>query len=503
MSKIADYDCIIIGAGMAGLTSALKLAVSGKKVIVLEQQPVPGGVATSFKRKGFVFESTLHFVDALAAKEDLRGFLDEYGVSEKINFIELKEFGRVIYPEHDFLVKNDFDSLKAWLKNNFPAEESGIEEFFGDINNFYRHFDGFANSKIPFWLKMFLLPFLYPLVIKASCVTLEQFMTKRIKDKRLRSILGSLWGFIGLPPCEVSAFYFLIVMRGCWGAKTVYVKGGFGSLFNAMVDRIRECGSEVRFNTTVREIVTDGGKRVKAVRTDKDEELRAKAVISNANAIDTLTRIIDSEALKEAYAKKLSGMEKSISAVIVYLGLDVPSAVVGMNYPLMAINATYDHDASFKNCLNGDYARCGFAVVSHSQLDPGLAPEGKSTICAMTLDSYANWDKLTAEEYQKKKKEVAGVIIANLENYLPGLSGHIEVLEVGTPRTIERYTSLPEGAIYGFAQNVAQASINRLSQNTAISGLFLAGAWTRPGCGVHACLVSGQDAADLVLRYLR
>ncbi len=498
-----DYDCIVIGAGRAGLTSALKLAAAGKKVIVLEKQPVPGGVATSFKRKGFIFESALHFVDALADKEDIRGFLDEYGVSEKINFIELKEFGRVIYPQHDFVVKNDFDSLKERLKSSFPAEEEGVEEFFKDINKFYRHFDGFAYSEIPLWLKMFLLPFLYPLVIKASCVTLEQFMTKRIKDKRVRGILGSLWGFIGLPPCEVSAFFFLIVMRGYWGAKTAYVKGGFSSLFNAMVARIRECGCEVRFNTTVREIVTDGGKCIKAVRIDNGEELKAGAVISNANAIDTLTRIIDSETLKEAYAKKLSGIQKSVSAVIVYLGLDVPSGALGMNYPLMLINATYDHDASFKNCIDGDYRNCSLAVVSHTQLDPGLAPQGKSTICVMTLDSYANWDKLTAEEYQKRKKEVAGTIIAHLENYLPGVSGHIEDLEVATPRTMERFGSLPQGAIYGFAQTVAQASVNRLSQNTAIKGLFLAGAWTKPGCGVHGCLVSGQDAADLALRYLR
>ena len=116
------YDCIIIGAGMGGLISALKLAASGKKVLVLERQPVPGGVATSFKRKGFVFESSLHFVDALAPDEEIRKFLDEQGVSKKIDFIELKEFGRVIYPEYDFVVKNDFDSLKLLLKDNFPNE---------------------------------------------------------------------------------------------------------------------------------------------------------------------------------------------------------------------------------------------------------------------------------------------------------------------------------------------------------------------------------------------
>lgn len=498
-----NYDCIIIGAGMAGLTSALKLASSGKKVLVLEKQPVPGGVATSFRRKGFIFESSLHFVDALAKGEEIRDFLDEHGISDRVEFIGLQEFGRVIYPEHDFIVGNDFEGLKELLKNDFPAEHAGIEEFFGDINRFYKHFDNFTGSKLPLWLNMFLLPFLNPMVIKASCLNLEQFITRKIKDKKLRGVISTLWGFIGLPPAELSAFYFLIVLRGCWGRKTAYVKGGFSQMFRAMVDKIREGGSEVRFNTTVKNIITDGNKRVKLVLSDKGEEFRAGSVISNANAIDTLVNLIDVASLRESYAKKLSQLEKSVSAVTVYLGLDVDVSSLGMKNHLLSINSLYDHNLALQNSAAGDYRNCSMAVVSHSLLDAGLAPAGKSAVCIMTLDSYSNWRGLTDEAYQKKKKETASMLVANLEKYLPGLSAHIEVLEVATPLTMARYGSMPEGAIYGFAQNVPQSSINRLSQQTAVGGLFLAGAWTRPGCGIHGCLVSGKDAADLVLRYLK
>jgi prolycopene isomerase len=498
-----EYDVVIIGAGTAGLASAVKLSSQGKKVLVLERQPVPGGVATSFKRRGFTFESALHLIDGLAPSQEVREFLDEFGVSDKIGFIELKEFGRVIYPRHNFVVKNDFSYLISYLKENFPTEEGAIDRFFVDINKFYRHFDSFANSKMPIWLKLFLSPLFYPSVIRASCLSLEQFMAKKIKDKSLRAILGTIWGFIGLPPSQASAFYFLIVLRGYWGARIAYIKGGSGRLFNAMVQRIEERGSQAKFNTTVTEIITDKGKRVKGVRTDKGEEFKAKAVISNASCFDTLTRLIDSEALREVYAHELSGLQKSISAVIVYLGLDLPSQELGMDCPFFLINKSYDHDASFKSCLCADYAQANLAVVSHSQIDPSLAPQGKSTICVMTIDNYANWQNLTDEKYQEKKKAVADAIVASLESYLPGVSAHIEVLEVGTPRTIERFASLPEGAIYGLAQNVTQASLNRLSQNTIVKGLFLAGAWTRPGCGVHGCLVSGKDAADLAVKYLK
>ena len=497
------YDVIVIGAGMGGLTSALKLAACGKKVLVLEKQASPGGVASSFKRRGFLFESVLHYVDGLAPEGEIRAFLDEYGVSPKLDYIDIKEFGRIIYLEHDFIVGADFDSLEALLLNAFPNDVQGLNKFFRDIHKFYAQLDHFVKSKLFHWVKLFLSPFLYPSIIKASCLTFEQFMTCKIKDKKLRSILSTIWGFIGSPPSEMSAFYFLIVLRGCWGQKTAFIKGGFSSLFSSMVERIREYGSEVQFNTCVKEIITRGTGRVEGVRTDKGEEFFSTQVISNANAIDTLTRLIDRDVSKKIYAAEFSSMQKTISAVQVYLGLDIPLEALGMHQALLCVNTTYDHDDHFGYCRGGDYHRCNFLATSHSMFDAGFAPGGKSTLSAMTFDDYANWINLTQEEYAKKKKDFADIMVARLEKYLPGLTRHIEVVEVATPRTMERYGLSPEGSVYGFTQTVGQASLNRLSQKTRIKGLLLAGAWTQPGAGVHGCLVSGKDAADIVLRRLK
>ena len=196
-------------------------------------------------------------------------------------------------------------------------------------------------------------------------------------------------------------------------------------------------------------------------------------------------------------------MEKSVSAVTLYLGLDVSAKTLGMDCPLMSINESYDHDESFQRSVIGDYQKCNLALIDHAQLDPGLAPGGKSAISVMTLDSYTNWQGLTPQEYEKKKQRVGQIIISRLDKYISGISRHVEVLEVGTPLTMERFASLPQGAVYGYGQTVAQSSINRLSQETRIKGLFLAGAWTKPGCGVHGCVVSGKDAADLALKFLK
>jgi len=187
----------------------------------------------------------------------------------------------------------------------------------------------------------------------------------------------------------------------------------------------------------------------------------------------------------------------------VYLGLKVPAKSLGMGHFMFSVNDSYEHDENYNFCLNADYDKCPFSLVDHAQIDPTLAPLGKGSLLIMVLDKYRNWYNLEDAEYQKKKIEVADKLISRAEKYLPGLKENIEIMEVATPMTMARFGSSPEGAIYGFAQSVSQSGINRLSQKTKVRGLFLAGAWTRPGDGVHGCFDSGIDAADLALRLLK
>ena len=497
------YDTIIIGAGVAGLVSALKLSCQGKKVLLLERQPIPGGYVTVFKRKGFIFESTLHCVDSLAEDGEVREFLKETGVDEKIEYSPLKNFARVIYPEHDFIADFNRDNFKAYLTKSFPAEARNIGNFFIDIDKFFSQFDNFCNSELPLWLKLLLSPFIYPSIVKISCLSAKQLIARHIKDEKLAAIISDIWRFSGLPPARLGAFYFLLTLRGYYYEPTAYIKGGFISLFEAMVDEIKKAGSEVKFNTTVKKIITHQKRAVESILTEKGEEFKARVVISNANAIDTLTKLLDDEKLKMMYGEKLGRLEKSISAVQVYLGLDVPARSMGMNEFMFSINNTYNHDEAFEHSLGGDYDKCSIEIVDHAQIDPGLVPEGKGSLLIMSFDAFSNWQGLTEDEYRIKKQNMADKLIKRAEQYLPGLSKHIEVMEVATPRTMQRFTLSPEGAIYGFAQTVAQSGINRLSEKTKVKGLFLAGAWTHPGHGVHGCFVSGMSAADLALKFLK
>lgn len=502
MEKI-KFDAVIIGSGVAGLVAALKLSKKGKRVVLFERQPVPGGYAANFKRKNFTFEAAIHCVDDLGPDGYIREFLDEYGISNKIGYIELEHFARVLFPEHDFIADFNPKHFADYLKSNFPDESAAIDNFFSSVEKFYKQIDDFTSSDLPLWIKLVLSPFRYNLIVKSSMMSAKGILDKFFKNEKLKSILSEVWRYSGVAPSEFSAFYFLITFYGYYCHSTASVKGGFGRLFGAIVDEIRNSGSQVMFNTSVSRIVTDNGKKVKSVITDRGEIFETKTVICNANPFVALTELLDNQRLRDFYVKKLSSMDKTVSAVQVYLGLKVPAKDLGMSQFMFSINSTYNHEEAFKRCVAGDYDGCSFAIVDHARVDSSLVTEGRGSLVIMTFDSYQNWRGLKNDDYRAKKEEVAQKLIKRAEQYLPGLSNYIEVMEVATPLTFERYSLSPEGSIYGFAQTILQSGINRLPLNTKVKGLFLTGAWTKPGHGVHGCFISGIDAADLVLKSLR
>ena len=124
-------------------------------------------------------------------------------------------------------------------------------------------------------------------------------------------------------------------------------------------------------------------------------------------------------------------------------------------------------------------------------------------ICLATIMPYDYkgdcYESESYEKYTALKEEEAMKLVKRSERYLPGLSSHIEVMEVGSPRTMEHYTLNPKGTIFGWDNTPEQSMMNRLPQETPIDNLYLAGAWTFPGGGQSAVLASGLSAAKLIL----
>lgn len=127
---------------------------------------------------------------------------------------------------------------------------------------------------------------------------------------------------------------------------------------------------------------------------------------------------------------------------------------------------------------------------------------GKSLGIICLIDYLADWDQLSNEDYEKKKHEVARIYLDKLEKIVPGSTKEIEYYEVGTPKTIQKYTLNTGGSVYGYAQIPRQAGIFRLPNKSPVENLYFASAWACTGGGFTGAMMSGWSCANIVNKAL-
>ena len=496
------FDVIIIGAGLGGLSAGCLLSKNGKKVLLLEQHDKVGGFATNFKRKGFTFDVSLHNLFLPSDNKILKNILSELNILDKIRFKPFKEFQRIIFPEHDIVIPKGINNYSQLLKIHFPSEADGIDAFFNTMNSVNEEFED-INTRYESMNDIQddypMLPVKYPNLVKLVEKSLGELIDNVIKDEKLKGILSQLWWLNGLPPGEQASLASSLTIFNYYQYSGGLIDGTSQELSDSFKEEIELNNGEIHVKTKVVKINMNFG-RVSGVLTENGEIFKAPVIISNSNAPETFTQMIDEDFLNKKFIKKIKNYKVSVSALQLYIGLDCDPRELGMNNHSLCIYNSYDHEENFENIIRGDYEDYFFCITNYSPFYNELKEQGKGIIHILTLDHIRNWEGYSKDDYKKRKKEVAGLFINRAEKYIPGLSKHIEVSELGTPVTIKRYTGHPEGAIYGFSQNLFQSGINRLSSFTPIEGLYLAGAYCYPGGGYFSVIFSGYNTAKLILK---
>ncbi|MCG8699304.1 MAG: hypothetical protein MI922_14710, partial [Bacteroidales bacterium] len=223
----------------------------------------------------------------------------------------------------------------------------------------------------------------------------------------------------------------------------------------------------------------------------------AKNIISNSNAHQLFTKMINEPDMAAWFQKSWGNARLSTSGFIVFCGIKTTPDKLGMIDYTYFLNSTSDHNKAAQYIKNGDYRNSTIGMCNYSILDKNMAAEGHAVVCISILDNYANWEsyEYKSKAYKDRKKEVADILIDRVENKFPGFKENLDIVEIATPKTMERYTNSPRGAIYGWQPNTKQALNKRLKQETPIKNLYLAGAWTFPNGGYSACMRSGIFAA--------
>ena len=500
-----DYDSIIIGAGLGGLTAAAKLAKEGQKVLVLEQHDVPGGCATTFKRKKFTMEVGLHEMDGFGETSFKKKIFDEFGVFDAVEFVRLPEFYRILWKETDFVFPENREEAIAKLKELFPAESAAIDKYFRFVAGLGKEIENLPRTNAQKKLKGTFFPLFYPKLVRSTLNTAGGFMDKLFKNERLKMILLGNASYYHDDPYELSLFYFAAGQNSYYSDGSYFIKGGSQKLSDYLADYIRKQGGEVLLKSEVISILVENEKVVGVTYREKkkketiDRQVFAENVIAN-----TAVPLVAEKLLPEVPARKLEAQISSLkpgpSLLTVYLGFKKPPKTAGnRHYSTFVVDDSVSSTKDLAANAHDGFDKRSFVFVDYGMIDSGLAPEGKATGVICTLDYASGWEGMDKTAYRKKKDEVAKTLISRLDKVIPGLAKLVEYKEVATPLTIQRYTLNPGGVPYGYAQTLEQTARKRLPVKSIIPGLYFASAWSSPGGGFTGAILSGYTCALKVL----
>ncbi len=503
-----QYNVIIIGGGLGGLTAGATLAKKGNRVLLLEQHYIPGGCATTFKRKDYVMEVGLHEIDGLYehdAKSKIFEFLE---VDKNINFVKIPEFYNVKSADKDFVVPHGKTNYINSLIARYPHEEAGIKKLVNTMAGVLKEISNFPSKR---WVQLAIfpiMPFMYPNVLKTSMKDLGSWLDQNITDESLKLLLQANLAYYHDDPYTMSMLYFSTAQASyiCGGGH--FIQGGSQKLSNYLAEVIEQNGGKVALGKCADQIIVEGDKAVGVVFKDvynpKQTKVKAyaQAVICNA-AAPLIAKMLPSQ-YGEKLQRKLSKYQPACSLISIYLGFNKSLKEVGVNHyttiiPGEDVKSIKDVHDNYK----GAWSKKSFLFVDYGQINAKLAPSGKSVGVIASIDYLSNWENLDDDGYKVQKEKVANQFIDRLAAVYPGIRDCIDYYTVGTSKTINRYTLNTMGTPYGYAQIPSQSGLNRLQVRSQINNLYFASAWAFPGGGFTGAIIGGFQCALAVSDHLK
>ncbi len=488
-------DIAVIGAGMGGLISALELQKQGFKVAVFEKRPIPGGYAHSFKRKKFNFDVSLHHIGGLREGSMTYNILKPLNVLEKLSIQKRDIFFTAKFPDNTYVIPNSENEIIEYLGEQFPDEKSNLKRLFSHLREIKYHVTG------PILFTDFNVSLNELISLKYRDTSFKQLLDSFIKDEKLLAVLAQMWMYLGLPPEKATANYSTCIFSSGFIEGSYHVKGGGAAVTKAIVESFEEVGGQCFYRNGVKRIVIEEGE-TKGIELEKGEFIEAKTVISNASPFSVFFDLTEEGDVSKIYRYRIQLTEPSFSIYAMYFGTDCLPSELGIPDTNFFYNNSYNFSEAYENCLNNNIKKTDWCVTSFETADPDLAPEGGGIVSIVEITPPGKWFDLSDDQYNKEKERVKQILLSKYNKQFPGLIKHAKIIEFGTPRTMKRYSGNHLGAIYGFANKVNEPKSKGLGNRTPVKGLYLAGSWAQDGGGYEGSMMSGLQAANLVMKDL-
>jgi all-trans-retinol 13,14-reductase len=501
-----EFDAIIIGSGVGGLSTAICLARAGQKVLVLEQHYVPGGWAHSFTLNGQRFSPGVHYVGLIGEGQSTNEMYRGLGIANDMVFFRMNKnaYEHCLIKGEKFDIPAGIENWKKSLATRFPEEEKNINEYLTLIERVC-----YELQLIPklegFWQKI-TVPFRTKHFGKFALFPLKRVIGWHIKNPLLKSVLNVQCGDHGLSPkracfpvhCSIMSHYF----EGGF-----YPMGGGGGIVKAMTNAVKKHGGEIRVKQNVAKILIENKKAI-GIKLQNGQQILAKTIVSNADPSITYLNLIGKEHLSKGLIKKLEKTKYSVTSLILFLTLDIDVTQFGIDSGNIWMMKDENDDANFDELMNGDITdgdSFPAVFISCTTMKDPVSFNGRYH--NFEVVTYINYDNLPefnglddyhSESYKLFKEKVISKLMNNIEKIIPGAKQNIIQAELGTPKTNEFYINSTKGNVYGTEKTLNQVGPFSYKNKSEIENLYLCGASTLSH-GVAGATQSGIVAAAGIL----
>ncbi|MHA2364007.1 MAG: phytoene desaturase family protein [Candidatus Hodarchaeales archaeon] len=481
---------IIIGAGLGGLSTGCYAQMNGYQTHIFEQHSVPGGLAATWHRNGYLIDGGIHFLTGYRSGYRIHNIFREIGVN-KIPYATLSMYGRYIDEKKGINVDIHYDltKLEQELVEKFPNDEKTIKELLSatkvlakkDLQDI-----GFAKPGelmgLIDWIKEFWK-------LKGSWRFLIGKWNKSVKkyvEKIHNPFLKELILYLFLPEMPV---WFITMILGSLAAKQLgVIEEGSLEFARAIEKRYLELGGEIRYNSDVKEIIVDNNRTTGVLLADEIKH-KVDYVISAADGYHTIFELLKGQYVNESIKKRYFEIKRVFPILIISFGV----AQEFKKEPWMTM-------MKLETPITIGSKPSNFVIFRVFNYGSKFAPKGKTVFQVEFETDWEFWNELRKdkEKYEVEKKRITSDILQVLDRHYPGFSLNVEVTDVATPWTYYKYTRNYKGSIMGLLSNNLYERVKNTLPN--LSNFYMAGQWTMPMGGVLPTIYSGRHVIQLICK---
>jgi all-trans-retinol 13,14-reductase len=495
-----DYDALVIGSGMGGLTTAAMLSELGWKIAVLEQHYTAGGYTHSYERNGYEWDVGVHYIGDVGTTTRTRRLFD-FLTDGKLKWAAMAdEYDRFYVGDKVFTTQAGKKPFRDNLVRQFPDEEMAIDRYMELLTQVSGAVSMIGMSRVmkP-WQRSLAAPFMKWKMPDVMLRNTYEVLRELTDNKDLIATICGQWGDMGLPPKQ-SAFvlHSMIARHYLYGG--YYPIGGSWKIADNIIPKIQKSGGEVFTYARVKKILTEND-AVVGVEMSDGRQINCPCVISSAGVNNTFNHLLDKSVTQaHGYATQMKAVRPSFSHLGVYIGLQETAEQLGLPKTNYWIYPQNDYDAALDEFIEDSSKEFPVVYISFpSAKDPDYLNRHPGTatieiVVPAPYEWFEKWEDSTwgkrGEDYESFKEVLVERIMKHLYDKLPQLAGEVDYYELSTPLSTEWFSGYQRGELYGLDHTTERLQQDWLTPRTKIKGLWLTGQDILT-CGVTGAMMSG------------